>query len=39
MDGRIAVDTVGLPAMITVTPADVTDRDAAREVLGVLRLR
>ncbi|MFF3160212.1 transposase, partial [Streptomyces sp. NPDC057910] len=29
---------LGLPVMITVTPADVTDRDAAREVLWRLRL-
>ncbi|MYT93943.1 transposase [Streptomyces sp. SID8359] len=28
--GVIAVDTLGLPVMITVTPADTTDRDAAR---------
>lgn len=30
---HIAVDTLGLPVMITVTPADTTDRDAARELL------
>ncbi|MFE5549977.1 IS5 family transposase [Streptomyces sp. NPDC056534] len=35
---HIAVDTIGLPVMITVTPADMTDRDAARELLWRLRL-
>ncbi|MFJ9753062.1 transposase [Streptomyces chartreusis] len=35
---HIAVDTPGLPVMITVTPADTTDRDAARELPGRLRL-
>lgn len=35
---HVTVDTIGLPVMITVTPADVTDRDAARDVLGDLRL-
>ncbi|MEU9256339.1 IS5 family transposase [Streptomyces sp. NPDC048270] len=35
---HIAVDTLGLPVMITVTPADMTDRDAARELLWRLRL-
>lgn len=35
---HIAVDTLGLPAMITVTPADTTDRDAARELLWRLRV-
>ncbi|MFE6702927.1 transposase [Streptomyces sp. NPDC057718] len=35
---RIAVDTHGLPVMIMVTPADMTDRDAAREMLWRLRL-
>lgn len=29
---HIAVDTLGLPVMITVTPADTTDRNAAREL-------
>lgn len=29
---HIAVDTLGLPVIITVTPADTTDRDAAREL-------
>ncbi len=29
---------LGLPVMITVTPADMTDRDAARELLWRLRL-
>ncbi|MGW3826604.1 transposase [Streptomyces sp. NPDC005071] len=32
------VDTLGLPVMITVTPADTTDRDAARELLWRLRV-
>ncbi|WP_308406073.1 IS5 family transposase [Streptomyces naphthomycinicus] len=35
---HIAVDTKGLPVMITVTRADMTDRDAAREMLFRLRL-
>lgn len=35
---HIAVDTLGLPVMITVTPADTTDRDAARELLWRLRV-
>lgn len=35
---HIAVDTHGLPVMIMVTPADMTDRDAAREMLWRLRL-
>ncbi|MFJ3520769.1 MULTISPECIES: transposase [unclassified Streptomyces] len=35
---HIAVDTLGLPVMITVTPADMTDRDAARELLWRLRV-
>ncbi|THA39859.1 IS4/IS5 family transposase [Streptomyces sp. A1547] len=35
---HIAVDTLGLPVMITVTPADMTDRDAARELLRRLRV-
>ncbi|GHD75542.1 hypothetical protein GCM10010336_51510 [Streptomyces goshikiensis] len=30
---HIAVDTLGLSVMITVAPADMTDRDAARELL------
>lgn len=41
IDGRkrhFAVDTKGLPVMILVTPADMTDRDAARELLWRLRL-
>ncbi|MFJ5115861.1 transposase [Streptomyces sp. NPDC088551] len=29
---HITVDTLGLPVMITVTPADVQDGDAARDV-------
>ncbi|RNG02322.1 IS4/IS5 family transposase [Streptomyces botrytidirepellens] len=29
---HITVDTLGLPVMITVTPADIQDRDAARDV-------
>ncbi|NEA77235.1 transposase [Streptomyces sp. SID13588] len=33
---HIAVDTKGLPVM--VTPADITDRDAARELLWRLRI-
>ncbi|GAA3083247.1 transposase [Streptomyces rectiviolaceus] len=37
-DGIIAVDTLGLPVMITVTPADTADRDAARELLWRLRV-
>ncbi|WP_326798250.1 transposase [Streptomyces sp. NBC_01808] len=35
---HIAVDTLGLPVMITGTPADTTDRDAARELLWRLRV-
>ncbi len=35
---HIAVDTLGLPVMITVTPADMSDRDAAKEALVRLRL-
>jgi transposase len=35
---RITVDTLGLPVMITVTPADIQDRDAARDVFWRLRL-
>lgn len=35
---HLAVDTKGLPVMILVTPADMTDRDAARELLWRLRL-
>jgi transposase len=31
------VDTIGLLFTVKVTPADVTDRDAARELLPVLR--
>ncbi|MCX5096616.1 hypothetical protein OOK36_49475 [Streptomyces sp. NBC_00365] len=33
-----ADETLGLPVMITVTPADVQDRDAARDVFWRLRL-
>jgi hypothetical protein len=35
---HVAVDTKGFPVMITVTPADMQDRDAARELLWRLRL-
>ncbi|MEV5598959.1 IS5 family transposase [Streptomyces sp. NPDC052496] len=35
---HLAVDTKGLPMMVMVTPADMSDRDAAREVLWRLRL-
>jgi transposase len=35
---HIAVDTKGFPVMIMVTPADMQDRDAARELLWRLRL-
>ncbi|MGW6845747.1 transposase [Streptomyces sp. NPDC054958] len=35
---HIVVDTKGIPVMIMVTPADMTDRDAARELLWRLRL-
>ncbi|WP_342354227.1 IS5 family transposase [Streptomyces inhibens] len=35
---HIAVDTLGLPMMIMVTRANMTDRDAAREMLWRLRL-
>jgi transposase len=35
---HITVDTLGLPVMITVTPSDIQDRDAARDVLWRLRL-
>ncbi|MGW7441721.1 IS5 family transposase [Streptomyces sp. NPDC054849] len=35
---HIVVDTKGMPVMIMVTPADMTDRDAARELLWRLRL-
>jgi len=35
---HIAVDTKGLPVMIMVTPANMTDRDAARELLFRLRV-
>ncbi|WP_454339986.1 transposase [Streptomyces ambofaciens] len=41
LNGRkrhIAVDTLGLPVLITVTTADTTDRDAARELLWRLRV-
>ncbi|NUP21174.1 MAG: hypothetical protein HOZ81_34940 [Streptomyces sp.] len=32
------MDSLGLPVMITVTPADIQDRDAARDVFWRLRL-
>jgi hypothetical protein len=32
------VDTKGLPLFVMVTPADLTDRDAAEEVLFRLRM-
>lgn len=35
---HLAVDTKGFPVMIMVTPADMRDRDAARELLWRLRL-
>ncbi len=35
---HIVVDTRGLPLLVMVTPADMTDRDAAKEVLFRLRL-
>jgi transposase len=35
---HFAVDTKGFPVMIMVTPADMQDRDAARELLWRLRL-
>jgi transposase len=35
---HIAVDTLGLPVIIMVTPAVTTDRDAARELLWRLRV-
>ncbi|WP_189938857.1 transposase [Streptomyces sulfonofaciens] len=35
---HVAVDTKGSPVMIMVTPADMQDRDAARELLWRLRL-
>ncbi|MEU2287285.1 transposase [Streptomyces sp. NPDC013178] len=35
---HITVDTLGLPVMITVTPADIQDRDAARDIFWRLRL-
>ncbi|QKW17878.1 transposase [Kitasatospora sp. NA04385] len=34
---RCVVDTKGLPFFVMVTPADITDRDAAKEVLFRLR--
>ena len=34
----MVVDTKGLPLFVMVTPADMTDRDAAKEVLFRLRL-
>lgn len=35
---HITVDTLGLPVMITVTPADIQDRDATRDISWRLRL-
>lgn len=35
---HITEDTPGLPAMVTVTPADMQDPDAARDVFWRLRL-
>ncbi|MEU1056958.1 transposase [Streptomyces sp. NPDC005876] len=35
---HLVVDTKGLPLFVMVTPADTTDRDAAKEVLFRLRL-
>lgn len=35
---HLVVDTRGLPLLAMVTPADLTDRDAAKEVLFRLRL-
>lgn len=35
---HLVVDTKGLPPFVTVTPADMTDRDAAKEILFRLRL-
>ncbi len=35
---HLVVDTRGLPLLVMVTPADMTDRDAAKEVLLRLRL-
>lgn len=35
---HLVVDTKGLPLFVMVNPADITDRDAAREVLFRLRL-
>ncbi len=35
---HLVVDTRGLPLLVMVTPADLTDRDAAKEVLFRLRL-
>lgn len=35
---HITVDALGLPVMITVTPADIQDGDAARDVFWRLRL-
>jgi transposase len=35
---HLVVDTKGLPLFVMVTPADMTDREAAREVLFRLRL-
>ncbi|CAL9671296.1 hypothetical protein SUDANB105_07526 [Streptomyces sp. enrichment culture] len=35
---HLVVDTKGLPLLVLVTPADMTDREAAKEVLFRLRL-
>ncbi|MFV2117109.1 transposase [Streptomyces sp. Act-28] len=35
---HVTVDTLGLPVMITVTPADIQDHDAARDVFWRSRL-
>jgi hypothetical protein len=36
---HLVVDTRGLPLLVMVTPADMADRDAAKEVLFRLHLR
>ncbi|MEV6537322.1 hypothetical protein AB0M86_48745 [Streptomyces sp. NPDC051639] len=38
MANHLTVDTLSLPVVITVPPADGQDRDAAREVFWRLRL-
>jgi transposase len=35
---HLVIDTKGLPLFVMVTPADMTERDAAKEVLFRLRL-